>query len=154
MCRPMVPVRFWRGAPLLLSALAASASLAGDFQTFADALSERGWQVQQDANADLLLYPNAGLRQTAEVTMLPRSDTGIDGLAKRLAATGWNVEHAADGSILFWANSSTNEQTATNTAPHTDRGLGALRDHLAATGWVVERRTDGHILLWRAAGSA
>jgi hypothetical protein len=149
MRNPLLSGYPWRTASILLTGLAASTCLAGDFQTFADALRDRGWHVTQDANANLFLHPRS-TRSAPQAS----AHGGSDALAARLAAAGWDVRRGADGSILFSAAS--HESTAVRGHKVAQRAVADhahLGDRLAAAGWNVEHAVDGS-LLFRAKGNA
>ncbi len=123
-------------------------------------LAERGWQIHQDANGDLLFAAQSDARQ------LYRQDDDLahrgawSAVRKMFASRGWRADLAADGSLLLYpqqrhhgadvspvATASTSQPNL-GSYPPANPSLNQIRGALEPLGWRVEQERDGSLLFY------
>ncbi len=173
MAATTTPAKEPRGAPP--SALPGANTGSGEWHRPTDlnvlrgVLQRHGWQVEKDAQGQLLLFPsrvpenqaNQPMEETTpQATCAPPACVPLDVnlMRKLLAPTGWRVESDGEGgALLFPAGVAKPDRTemgrGTKAAapPPPPAGIkvnaDVLRDLLSPAGWRIEQEEDGTVVL-------
>ena len=128
---------------LFLFALAAQAEEPS--ASFSETLVERGWQVEQRDNGDIILRPASPTVPKMEESKRsitgnePEKPSRMSRLTQALREAGWKVEQMDDGSLLLFPRQ---EPTA---KPPLDE---AALQRLGEAGWTISQAADGSLLLF------
>ncbi len=133
-----------------------------DTDLLREKLGEAGWQVEKNAEGDLIVRSPVFEDEPTKTEALPETRTGseplipatdVDALGRRLAALGWRVERDETGALLIIpenGNDTTNSAAtgAVTAASASEMDLSPNEDLaalLSASGWRVTRDANGDL---------
>ncbi len=142
-----------------------------DLNVLRGVLQRHGWQVEKDAQGQLILFPgrvpenqaNRPMEETAPpVACAPPACVPLDVslMRKLLSPSGWRVESDGEGGALLFPagvakpegtemDRGTKEAVSSSPPPPTGVKVNAdvLRDLLSPAGWRIEQEEDGTVVL-------